>query len=328
MADLRSRGRVTPADRRRSFSQAGGAEQPLLPADGSSRDGRPTADLPWRYDDAGASSDDFQHGRPGRRLVRVPLRKGVYILPNLITTAGLFAGFYSIIASVHGEFLIAAIAIMAANVFDALDGRVARVTNTTSRFGIEYDSLCDLVAFGVAPGILVYCWALTTWGTFGWLAASLYVTCGALRLARFNVQFDNVEKRHFKGLPIPAAAEVVASTVMLYYFFGGEGATYRHLIVLLMVYALAGLMVSNVRYFSFKEIDIHRRQPFWVLVVVILALKLFIAEPQICLFATFILYAASGPARSLWIYGRRLTRRAMASRRLTSPRRSSSVGRP
>src|SRR5215831_10394567 len=267
-------------------------------------------------------------GGPERRLVRVPLHKGVYVLPNLITTAGLFCGFYSIIASLRGEFLIAAIAIMAANVFDALDGRVARVTHTTSRFGIEYDSLCDLVAFGVAPGILVYCWALVTWGTFGWLAASLYVTCGALRLARFNVQFDNVEKRHFKGLPIPAAAEVVASTVMLYYFFGGEGATYRHLIVLLMVYALAGLMVSNVRYFSFKEIDIHHRQPFWVLVVVILALKLFIAEPQICLFATFILYAASGPARSLWIYGRRLTRRAMASRRLTSPRRSSSVGRP
>jgi CDP-diacylglycerol--serine O-phosphatidyltransferase len=214
---------------------------------------------------------------------------------------------------------------MAAHVFDVLDGRVARLTKTTSRFGIEYDSLCDLVAFGVAPGILVYCWALVTWGTFGWLAASLYVTCGALRLARFNVQFDNVEKRHFIGLPIPAAAEVVATTVMLYYFFGGEGATYRHRIVLVMVYALAGLMVSNVRYFSFKEIDIHRRQPFWVLVLVILTLKLFIAEPQICLFATFILYAASGPARSAWVYGRRLVRRAIASHRLTSPRRSSSV---
>src|SRR5262245_56759169 len=142
-------------------------------------------------------------GLPPRRLVRVPLRKGVYILPNLITTAGLFAGFYSIIASLHGDFLVAAIAIMAANVFDTLDGRVARVTNTTSRFGIEYDSLCDLVAFGVAPGLLVYCWALEPWGTFGWLAASLYVTCGALRLARFNVQLDNVEKRHFIGLPIP-----------------------------------------------------------------------------------------------------------------------------
>lgn len=275
--------------------------------------------------DGGPAHDP--HGTP-RQLVPVPLRKGVYVLPNLITTAGLFCGFYSIIASLRADFLIAAIAIMAAHVFDTLDGRVARLTKTTSRFGIEYDSLCDLVAFGVAPGILVYCWALVTWGTFGWLAASLYVTCGALRLARFNVQFDNVEKRHFIGLPIPAAAEVVATTVMLYYFFGGEGATYRHLIVLLMVYALAALMVSNVRYFSFKEIHIHRRQPFWVLVLVILTLKLFIAEPQICLFATFIAYAASGPLRSVWVNGRRLVRRAIASRRLTSPRRSSSVSPP
>jgi len=268
-----------------------------------------------------------RHGA-ARRLVPVPLRKGVYILPNLITTAGLFCGFYSIIASLRGEFLVAAIAIMAANVFDALDGRVARVTKTTSRFGIEYDSLCDLVAFGVAPGILVYTWALTPWATFGWLAASLYVTCGALRLARFNVQFDNVEKRHFVGLPIPAAAEVVASTVMLYYFFGGEGVTYRHLIVLLMVYALAGLMVSNFRYFSFKEIDIHRRQPFWVLVLVILVLKLLIAEPQICLFSVFFLYAVSGPVRSAWVSARRLVRRAMAAHGLTTPRRSSRLDAP
>lgn len=275
--------------------------------------------------------DDLLSGVQGQsphRLVRVPLRKGVYILPNLITTAGLFAGFYSIIASLRGDFLIAAVAIMAANVFDVLDGRVARVTHTTSRFGIEYDSLCDLVAFGVAPGILVYRWALEPWGTFGWLAASLYVTCGALRLARFNVQLDNVEKRHFIGLPIPAAAEVVASTVMLYYFFGGEGATYRHLIVLMMVYALGALMVSNIRYFSFKEIAIHRRQPFWVLMAVILALKLFIAEPQIVLFAIFMLYAISGPARWAWLYGRRLARRAMGPRGLTSNRRSSSVGAP
>lgn len=269
-----------------------------------------------------------EHDAPARHLVRVPLHKGVYVLPNLITTAGLFCGFYSIIASLRGDFLIAAIAIMAANVFDVLDGRLARLTNTTSRFGIEYDSLCDLVAFGVAPGILVYTWALAPWGTFGWLAASLYVTCGALRLARFNVQLDNVEKRHFIGLPIPAAAEVVASTVILYYFFGGEGATYRHLIILLMVYALAGLMVSNIRYFSFKEIYIHRRQPFWVLVVVIVALKLFIAEPQVCLFATFMLYAASGPARWAWLYGRRIARRAVASGDLTSRRRSSSVAPP
>lgn len=248
----------------------------------------------------------------------VPLHKGVYILPNLITTAGLFAGFYSIIASFRGDLMIAAIAIMAANVFDALDGRIARVTKTTSRFGIEYDSLCDLVAFGVAPAILVYRWALEPWGTWGWLAASLYVTCGALRLARFNVQLDNVEKRHFVGLPIPAAAEVIASTVLLYYYFGGQGATYRHLIVLLMVYSLAGLMVSGLRYFSFKEIHIHRRQPFWVLLAIILLLKLFIAEPQVFLFAGFSLYAASGPARWVFIRGRRLMGGSKRHRSLTT----------
>jgi CDP-diacylglycerol--serine O-phosphatidyltransferase len=252
--------------------------------------------------------------RPPARLVDVPLRKGVYILPNLLTTGGLFCGFYSVIASLRGDFLLAAIAIMAANVFDVLDGRIARLTKTTSRFGIEYDSLCDLVAFGVAPGILVYRWGLEPWGTFGWLAASLYVTAGALRLARFNVLTDTALKRHFLGLPIPAAAEVIASTVMLYYFFGAEGPTYRHLIVLVMVYALAGLMVSNVRYFSFKEIDIYRRQPFWVLIAGILILKLLIAEPQMCLFAGFFLYAASGPARSVWLWMRRLLRRGRKGR--------------
>ena len=268
---------------------------------------------------------------PGRPLVPVPLRKGVYILPNLITTAGLFVGFYSLIASFRGDFLVAAIAIMAANLFDALDGRIARVTKSTSQFGIQYDSLCDLVAFGVAPAVMVYRWALEPWGTWGWLAASLYVTCGALRLARFNVQFDNVEKRHFIGLPIPAAAEMIASTVLLYYYFGGEGATYRHLVVLLMVYALAGLMVSNIRYFSFKEIHIHRRQPFWVLVAIILLLKLFIAEPQLCLFTGFLLYVVSGPARAVGVRGRWLLRRlpptGSADGRLTAQRNSSSLHR-
>lgn len=248
------------------------------------------------------------------RLLDGRARRGVYILPNLLTTGGLFCGFYSIIASLRGDFLIAAVAILAANVFDVLDGRIARLTRTTSRFGVEYDSLCDLVAFGVAPGVLVYRWGLEPWGTVGWLAASLYVTAGALRLARFNVMADPAQKRYFLGLPIPAAAEVIASTVMLYYFFGAEGPTYRHVIVLIMVYALAGLMVSNVRYISFKEIDIHRRQPFWVLIAGILILKFLIAEPQICLFTGFFAYAVSGPARSLWLVGRRMLRRAGKAR--------------
>src|SRR5262249_23691068 len=160
-------------------------------------------------------------------------------------------------------------------------GRIARLTNTTSRFGIEYDSLADLVAFGVAPGILVYRWALEPWGTWGWLAASLYVACGALRLARFNVQYDNAQKRHFVGLPIPAAAELIASIILLYYRFGGEGTTHTHLLLLLVTYMLAGLMVSNIKYFSFKEADLYRRQPLSVFIALIILLKLFIAEPQI-----------------------------------------------
>jgi CDP-diacylglycerol--serine O-phosphatidyltransferase len=248
-----------------------------------------------------------------RGRTATPLRKGVFLLPNLITTFGLFAGFYSIICCFRADFRRAAIAIIVANVFDALDGRVARLTHSESRFGIEYDSLADLVAFGVAPAILIYRWALEPWVTWGWLAASLYVTCGALRLARFNVQFDNAEKRHFIGLPIPAAAEVIASTVLLFYRFGGKGATHTHAVVLLMTYALAGLMVSNLKFFSFKETELYRRQPFWILLAVIVLLKLVIAEPQIMLFTGFSLYACSGPLRWLLVRGKRL--RAQMHRR-------------
>lgn len=240
------------------------------------------------------------------RSSATPIRKGVYILPNLITTAGLFAGFYSVIATFRPDFERAAIAILVANIFDILDGRIARLTHSTTRFGIEYDSLADLVAFGVAPGILVYRWALEPWGNWGWLAASLYVACGALRLARFNVQYENAEKRHFVGLPIPAAAGLISSIVLLYYYLGGEGPTRGHLVLLLVTYALAGLMVSNLKYFSFKETELYRRQPFWMLIAIIALLKLFIAEPQIMLFASFFLYASSGPFRWVFVRGRRL----------------------
>ena len=246
--------------------------------------------------------NDNEQSSTRRRRASNSLRKGVYVLPSLITTFGLFSGFYSVIASVRGDFFVAAVAILIANVFDILDGRVARLTNTTSRFGIEYDSLADLIAFGVAPGILVYRWALQPWGSWGWLAASLYVTCGALRLARFNIQYETAEKRHFLGLPIPAAAEVIASAVLLYYYLGGEGVTHKRTLLLLLTYGLAGLMVSNIKYFSFKETELYRRQPFWMLVAVIIVLKLLVAEPQIMLFAGFSLYASSGPLR--WVVKR------------------------
>jgi CDP-diacylglycerol--serine O-phosphatidyltransferase len=237
-----------------------------------------------------------------------PLRRGVYILPSLFTTGGLLAGFYSIILTFGGQFWQAAVLILVAHVLDGLDGRVARFTRTTSRFGVEYDSLADLIAFGVAPGILVYVWALKPWGDWGWLAASLYVTCGALRLARFNVQVDSVEKRSFVGLPIPAAADVIAATVLLYYYFGGAGETHRHIILLLVIYGLAALMVSNVRYSSFKEFRFRRRQAFWILVLGIILLQLVIARPQIMLFLAATGYALSGPVRLLLVLLRRRRR--------------------
>jgi len=233
-----------------------------------------------------------------RRRRRIPpLRKGVYILPNLFTSAGLFSGFYSIIATLNEQYWLAAVMILVAQLCDVLDGRVARLTRSTSSFGIQYDSLADLVAFGVAPGILVYQWALRPWGRWGWLAGSLYVTCGALRLARFNVQIASAEKRHFIGLPIPAAADVIAATVLLYYWwFGGDGGVLRKdLMMLLVIYAVAGLMVSEVRYYSFKEIRFHHRHPFSVLLGLILLIYVAIAQPEVVLFLVMGGYALSGP---------------------------------
>lgn len=226
---------------------------------------------------------------------RASLQKGVYILPNLFTTAGLFLGVYAIIKASHGEFLTAAIAIVIAHLCDGLDGRIARLTNTTSQFGVEYDSLADLVAFGVAPGVLAYRWALEPWGAWGWLATSLFVACGALRLARFNVQTSHVEKRTFIGLPIPAAADMIAATVLLYYFFGGQGATNKHLVLLLLVYGLALLMVSNVRYYSFKDLDLRARMPFYAVVGMIILVMLVVAQPEMLFFLGVIAYVGSGP---------------------------------
>jgi CDP-diacylglycerol--serine O-phosphatidyltransferase len=239
-----------------------------------------------------------------------PARRGVYIFPNLVTTGNLLAGFYSITLTLSGHFSRAAVFIFIAHLLDTLDGRIARLTRATSRFGIEYDSLADLVAFGVAPGLLAYAWALKPWGDLGWLAASLYVTCAALRLARFNVQVDSVEKRNFIGLPVPAAAEVIASVVLLYYYFGGAGATHKQGILLILIYALAGLMVSNIRYFSFKELPFRRRQAFWILIAAIIVVQFAIAMPQLVLFIAAVGYAVSGPLRVALTFRRWRRRRA------------------
>jgi CDP-diacylglycerol--serine O-phosphatidyltransferase len=243
--------------------------------------------------------------RPRRRIPE--LRKGVYILPNLFTSAGLFAGFYSVIATLNHDYRMAAVMILVAMLCDTLDGRIARLTRSASSFGVQYDSLADVIAFGVAPGILVYTWALRPWGRWGWLAATLYVTCGALRLARFNVQVGSVERRHFVGLPIPAAAAVIASTVLFYYYRNGQGDPNKHILMLLLIYAVAGLMVSEFRYFSFKEFRLHRRHPFPVLLALIVLIMLTIGAPEVMLFVGITSYALSAPATALWrlVRGRR-----------------------
>jgi len=267
------------------------------------------------------------HPQRLHEVPRRPRRRGFYILPNLLTTGGLLCGVYSLVACLRGDFFIAAVAIMAANVFDVLDGRVARVTKTTSEFGSQYDSLADLVAFGVAPAILMFRFGLEPWGTLGWSAAGLYVICGALRLARFNVQRDDVAKRNFVGLPIPAAAEVFAASVLLYlYLFGASpalaGDPGRRLAWLLMTYGLAILMVSGFQYFSFKELKMRHRQPFSVLLAVIVTLMVFLAEPQIFLFVGAVGYAGSGPIRAL---GRRMGILSAPDPDLTAEEDSSSV---
>ncbi len=222
------------------------------------------------------------------------MKKGIYVLPNLFTTASLFAGIYSVTAAMKGSFLPAAYAIIISLVLDGLDGRMARMTNTTSRFGMEYDSLCDLVAFGVAPAMLAYTWSLSGFGKWGWFAAFFFVACGALRLARFNVQVHVIDKGVFNGLAIPAAAAVIATSVILWQFLGGAGK-FQHLGVLFGVSGVALLMVSSIKYYSFKDLNYFLRKPFMSFIAIVLILIVVAAEPQITAFTFSFGYAMSGP---------------------------------
>ncbi len=226
-------------------------------------------------------------------------KRGIFILPSIITTFALFAGFYSIVASINGDYTLAAISIMDAMLWDALDGRVARLTNTQSAFGAEYDSLSDLVSFGVAPALLVYEWSLSDLGRIGWLAAFIYLTCAALRLARFNTQVATADKRYFQGLPSPAAAGVIASMIWLkfwnfeYFDIGVVSFSYYIGIAITIICGL--LMVSNVRYYSFKEFDAKNKASFRFLLLTVLSLILLLYNPKIVLFTGFFIYLLSGP---------------------------------
>ncbi len=221
----------------------------------------------------------------------------IYILPNLLTTTNMFFGFMSIIFAIRGEYSFGSYAIVAASVFDLLDGRVARLTDTTSTFGAQYDSLCDLVSFGMAPALIMYLWALQPFGRMGWLASFVFVACGALRLARFNVQTER-ERTHFQGLPIPMAAGIVASSVLCFKDLDMDGS--RNGLLLFMTFMLGLTMVSQFRYKNFKDVNLKQKQPFTHLVIGVLIIILVAVKPETMLFVLFFSYALLGAIMGLF----------------------------
>ncbi|MDI6800448.1 MAG: CDP-diacylglycerol--serine O-phosphatidyltransferase [Thermodesulfovibrionales bacterium] len=231
--------------------------------------------------------------RVKKRDINITPKKGVYLLPNTLTLCGMFAGFYAILSAINGNFLHAAWAIILANIFDGLDGWIARLTNTSTRFGIELDSLSDLVAFGIAPSIMMYKWALMPFGRVGWAAAFLFVACGALRLARFNVQTGAPGSKAFKGMPIPGAATILASIIIFYYEFK-TGIPGRNIFFLIITILLSLLMVSTLRYHGLKEIDFKERKPFWALIVFVIALFVLFVHPSTAIFIFAMTYLLWG----------------------------------
>ncbi|VAW64722.1 CDP-diacylglycerol--serine O-phosphatidyltransferase [hydrothermal vent metagenome] len=242
-------------------------------------------------------------------------RRGIYLLPNIFTTGAMFAGFYAVVAGMNGQFEKAAIAIFIAMILDGVDGRVARMTNTQSEFGAEYDSLSDMVSFGVAPALVMYEWSLSSlvdvgwqWGKLGWLAAFIYTACAAMRLARFNTQVGTADKRYFQGLPSPSAAAVIAGLVWVgaeNAIVGAEIAKYT----VILVISLGLLMVSNVLYYSFKDFHFKGRVPFFSVLIMVLVLALAALDTSKSLFIVFALYTLSGPVFSLFRKLRKLGRK-------------------
>ncbi|MGH8582711.1 MAG: CDP-diacylglycerol--serine O-phosphatidyltransferase [Gammaproteobacteria bacterium] len=245
------------------------------------------------------------HPRPRLR------RRGIYLLPNLFTTAALFAGFYAIVAAMNGRYQIAAVAIFIAMVLDGVDGRVARLTNTETDFGAQYDSLSDMVSFGLAPALVMYQWSLSSWGRIGWLAAFIYTAAAALRLARFNTQVGIADKRYFQGLASPSAAALLAGLIWVGDDYGLADGKALVPISVLLTLAAAGLMVSNIRYLSMKTLDVKDRLPFMAGLAIVLVFVFYSLSPPLLLFSTFFLYASSGPLVTLvQLRRRRAARRA------------------
>lgn len=233
------------------------------------------------------SDNNSYDGEPKKRLAM-----HIYLLPNMVTTGNIFFGFFAIIHAIKGDFVLSAYAIVAAAVFDLMDGRLARLTRSTSKFGAEYDSLCDLVSFGMAPAVLLFLWALEPFGRLGWLACFFFLACGALRLARFNVQAGVVEKAYFQGLPIPMAAGIVASSVLALRDLELEAS--GNIGILAMTFLLAVVMVSTFRYRSFKDLDLKERLPFRYLVAGVIVIAVVAYRPEVNLFVLFMTYATLG----------------------------------
>src|SRR5690242_5719012 len=257
--------------------------------------------------------------------VRTPRHRGIYLLPNLFTTAAMFAGYYAVVASIGHRFTEAAIAVFVAALLDGMDGRVARLTGTQSEFGVQYDSLSDLVSFGLAPSLVMYTWSLQylrdygpVWSKVGWCAAFLYAACAALRLARFNTQVGVADKRYFQGLASPAAAGLCMSFVWSMENLGIEGQWLCFFTPFLTV--IAGLlMVSRVRYFSFKAWPRGDRVPFvWIVLAVLLIVALVLNTAAVLLIIA-VLYVLSGPVMTLWGLRSRLSRRRLRAQRRQSP---------
>lgn len=246
-----------------------------------------------------------------------PQRRGIYLLPNLFTTGALFAGFYAIVAAMGHRFGDAAMAVFVAMVLDGMDGRIARLTNTQSAFGAEYDSLSDMVSFGLAPALVVYVWSLNQLGKFGWLGAFIYTAAAALRLARFNTQVGVADKRYFQGLASPSAAAIVAGMVWVATDYGLNPRVFAP-VALGITVAVGVLMVSNVRYHSFKGLDFKGRVPFVTVLAVVLVFVLISLDPAQMLFGGFALYALSGPVLTLMLLRkRRAERKRQANRDAT-----------
>ena len=237
------------------------------------------------------------------RGIAVLRRRGIYLLPNLFTTAALFFGFYAIVQAMNNRFENAAIAIFIAMVLDGLDGRIARLTHTQSEFGAQYDSLSDMVSFGVAPALVMYEWALKDLDKLGWIAAFVYCASAALRLARFNTNLDVVDKRYFQGLPSPMAAAMLAGLVWVFDDLGIDRELWLNIIAWVFTMYAGVTMVTNVPFYSFKEFNLKRAVPFWVVAVFAAGLAVVSLKPSVVLFLAVFAYCVSGYI--LWGLGRR-----------------------